>query len=230
MLSIPASQIGSSSVANVKVGLSIRGRHYKGSATTLGAFFSVNVNPCMRFYEKQSGQGYNRLDLEYQRGSKDFVFEYEVADCGAMRFDPNSLEFSLLQAEQAPFRVDAATVSQNNVTMPASYLQFVAVNQPFYLICSGTFRSSDGSVQQKLSIVFELRWLTQLALPVAEYKVGVAFGGDLTLDGSAAKMINTDSSYPRSYNVSWSWVCPKCFNCQNMATADGKLVMKNIML
>lgn len=148
-----------------------------------------------------------------------------------MRFDRGSLKFQMIQNEQQPFDVDAVQISDNRLTIPRNYLGFIPKNQHFFFITKGTFRSADGSRQQELSIIFQLRWLTQLSLPVSDYKVGVPYNSDLVLDGSSAGIINADNSLGLTYNVSWTWICPTCFNCQGMTQDDGRrLVMKNISL
>ena len=70
-----------------------------------------------------------------------------------------------------------------------------------------------------------------LSLPLKDYKIGVPYSSNLVLDGSAATIINGDSRLGLNYNMSWTWICPLCFNCQGMTRNDDKqLVFRNISL
>ena len=61
--------------------------------------------------------------------------------------------------------------------------------------------------------------------------MGVQYSSDLVLDGSAATIINDDSRLGLNYNMTWTWICPMCFNCQGMTwDNDKKLIFRNISL
>jgi len=145
VLKIPTNPMDQGKIANVQMGLTIRDKHYQGQMNSLGGMqFNVNLNPCARFYEKYSGQGFVEIDLPYDRGAQDFVFEWEVYDCNEFYFDfndDNNFKLFLLYSERAPFTFNSFSRDKNKITIQKNFFSFLGYNSPFFLVCQAKFRS-----------------------------------------------------------------------------------------
>ena len=51
----------------------------------------------------------------------------------------------------------------------------------------------------------------------------------MLLDAAAAKMVNLDKNALK-YNISWTWICPRDFNCESSAHNKDKFAIKNSQL
>jgi hypothetical protein len=49
--------------------------------------FNFLINPCASFFDFATGKSFVKKNLEFERGSKDFVFKFSGESCDGFNFD-----------------------------------------------------------------------------------------------------------------------------------------------
>lgn len=75
------------------------------------------LNPCAKFFEKQSGKTFIERNLPFQRdGDTQFEFEFGFEDCDLFKMDPN-IKMELFYGELRKFSFSAFTINGNKITV-----------------------------------------------------------------------------------------------------------------
>lgn len=140
-------------------------------------------------------------------------------DCASQFYSdvnsPGGFKMYMFYHEDRPYQFELFKRENNKITIPANFFTYVRVNDWFYLIAKALFRSRTTGDSQFLSVVFKMRFVKTIYVDPTIYKVGVPFGGNLTLSTSSAKMINSDVVVP-SESLSRTWICPASFDCSKL--------------
>lgn len=208
----PAIQVSRSSTLTLKI--SDRFGSYRSEPLT--AKFSLWLNPCVSFYELESGRAFVEKNLEFTRGSADIKFKFSGSSCAEASLDvtdARNFRVELFQGEQTRVQSSAFTLTGNEVSIASSLTSFIPVDEPFFLICSARFQGAAGDTQW-LSIVLKLTWKPAISLSLPALNLGVPQGRDLLVDASNATLINSATDQ----RLTWNWLCPADFDCSGLAT------------